>query len=140
MISNKKLLLFSFITTLISGIIPQRYVTGFIGGRGQGFPVPFWVINDFSDVGGLLPPEQQKFDPILSITGGFVDILFWFMILFLIRDLYHIFIVKDKNLHGKNILLYFIFLLFIGAIFFLRSYIFMLMAVPFFILLSTLQK
>lgn len=86
-LSKKQLVLFAFILTLLTGFRSGTWSSFGAAGNGRGFPLYFWHITTTTDVIGYVGNSDKQMDLIISLTYLVADILFWFIILFLLRKL-----------------------------------------------------
>lgn len=98
-LSPRYLFLAAFIFTLLSGVFQTKWGTGYIAGHGRGFPAAYWAINSWSDIGGKIPTNKQTINIPISLSGIAVDISFWTIALYFVKN--SLLLIKQSDLRNR---------------------------------------
>jgi hypothetical protein len=83
---QKHILIIAIITTLATVIRSGSWGSGFFGGTGRGFPIPFLITSIRSDLMGQEPRGQELLTAaVFCLLGLIADAIFWFAMLNIAR-------------------------------------------------------
>lgn len=93
--SKKQLIITAFLITLLTAIRSGKWSTGYIGGTGIGFPLFFWRNVTWTDMIGYIGETDRQAGIFLSILSLIGDLIFWFIILFVIQTIIRKLLAKN---------------------------------------------